>query len=261
MQPQPQRKYFLLDRVSGGWQLSVFDELDSTNNEALRRLENGEETGGIILAKSQTNGKGRNGKSWVSGQGNLLMSATVTIPNDRCPSDLAFVAAVAAGEAIDTILPLSKNVQIKWPNDLLIEGKKTGGILVEGLGARHKAVIGIGINLESAPKVRGINATCMESYGVAVTAMEMVNIIGLELREWLTRWENDGLPTIVKQWKKSAMGLGETISIRLANDDVLLGRFDDILDDGRLLLRVAKGEIRYITSGEVFFGSTNVTCD
>ena len=128
------------------YHLLSFDELDSTNEEAKRLAKGGGHHGAVIWAKRQTAGKGRLGRTWVSSQGNLYVSILLQPEKPlKELGQLSFVAAVAAIEALDALLPPGKRLQCKWPNDILLSGKKVGGILLESFhtgGAKPEAVGG-----------------------------------------------------------------------------------------------------------------------
>ena len=132
-----------------GKKIVHFTEIDSTNDEARRLVKKGEGEGLVVVAESQTAGKGKPGAGWISPKGNLYLSAV--IKPHRSPKDLApltITAALAARAAI--VKAANLPVVIKWPNDLLVRGKKTGGILTERLLSGH-VIIGVGINLARHP--------------------------------------------------------------------------------------------------------------
>ena len=236
------------------WRLTVLPELDSTNDEALRRLSAGADAGEIIIAERQSAGKGRAGREWQSLPGNLAMTATVEIPDERPASDLAFVTAVAVMEAVNRLLPGQRRVEVKWPNDLLLEGSKLGGILIETDGALRVAAVGIGLNLVRTPKVDGVKAVCLAQSGGSATPRQMAELIGESLSGWWQRWREQGLLPVIAAWRAAAVGIGEPILVRLADGAELSGRFADIADDGRLTLQMADGEVQSISAGDVFFG-------
>ena len=112
------------------YRLFAFDEIDSTNDEALRRLGAGGRHGDVIWAESQTAGRGRRGRAWDSPPGNLHVSVIAGLPSGRDTGQIAFVAALGLGAAIDEVAPDLQDMRYKWPNDVLLGGKKAGGILI-----------------------------------------------------------------------------------------------------------------------------------
>lgn len=131
--------------------------VDSTNEEARRLIKQGEGEGLVVLAERQTRGRGKPGSRWISPAGNFYFSAVVK-PH-RNPKDLSPLTVFAALSARSAIIKTTKlPVVVKWPNDLLICGKKVGGILTEKLTSGH-VIIGIGINVRVLPA--GLNATAL----------------------------------------------------------------------------------------------------
>src|SRR5688572_23177692 len=131
---------------AAGARLVAYDTIGSTNEEALRLSRAGEREPLWVVAKTQTAGRGRRGRTWVSEPGNLYASLLLGDPSppDRFP-ELSFVAALALHDAVTARIPgLAGRVALKWPNDLLIDRNKFAGILIEGEGTT--VVIGIGVN-------------------------------------------------------------------------------------------------------------------
>lgn len=132
-----------------GKKIVHFTEIDSTNDEARRLVQKGEGEGLVVTAESQTAGKGKPGAGWISPKGNLYLSAVIKPHRDQKDlAPLTITAALAARSAIVRAAKLA--VVIKWPNDLMVNGKKIGGILTERLSS-GQVIIGIGINLSKHP--------------------------------------------------------------------------------------------------------------
>ncbi len=246
----------ILDR---NWRLRVLEEIDSTNTEALRRLSAGVGTEEIILATKQTKGHGKMGRHWISMQGNLAMTATVGGLNDTSLSDLSFVTAVSILDSINPLLPLNRRLQVKWPNDIFLNNKKLGGILIEIPEIEHAAVVGIGLNVVKAPKFAGLNATCLAEFGCTVSIMDLAILIANNFSVWLKRWKKNGLKPVIAAWRTAAIGIGKPISIRFPNDDQIHGTFIDVGEDGRLLLKTCDGFTRFIFAGDMFLEKRHVT--
>ena len=148
------------DTLLNDYHLLSYDVLDSTNEEAKRLAGGGASHGAVIWAREQTAGKGRMGREWESLEGNLFVSVLLS-PECELPecSQLSFVAAVAASDTLLPIIPNEGQVECKWPNDILLEGKKLGGILLESFTTmdesgedRQWVVVGVGINVDSYPE-------------------------------------------------------------------------------------------------------------
>lgn len=227
---------------------------DSTNAEALRRARDGD-TGPLwITAQTQTRGRGRGGNTWVSEPGNLY--ATLLLQEPSSPSaapQLAFVAGLAVHDAVASCAPnLGPLLQLKWPNDLLCNGRKLAGLLIEAENAPVFAVaIGVGINCATHPDNGSYPATDLKSEGAHVTADMLFAALADTMRLRLTKWKSgEGFASVRADWLKRAAGLGQPIKVRLP-DRQLDGLFSGVDETGRLLLEMG-GKTEAITAGEVF---------
>jgi BirA family biotin operon repressor/biotin-[acetyl-CoA-carboxylase] ligase len=222
------------------------DAVDSTNREALRRIEAGAPHGTVIQADRQTEGRGRRGRSWISPPGNLYATLIVRSGDGPPVGQLGFVAAIAAGDALRP----HAAVRFKWPNDLMLERRKLGGILIETVAGA--AAVGIGINVASAPDDTETPATHLAS---CVTPEVLLDGIRARFEVWHRRWLDDGFSPLREEWLRHAIGLGESIRARLARETVD-GVFHGLDADGGLLLDCADGRRRVIAAGDVFLGTT-----
>jgi BirA family transcriptional regulator, biotin operon repressor / biotin---[acetyl-CoA-carboxylase] ligase len=237
----------------------VLAEIDSTNSEARRRAEAGE-TGPLwISARRQTAGRGRRGRAWESGEGNL--SATLLTTTQRPPAEAAqisFIAALAASDLLRAYVPADR-VRVKWPNDVLIDGLKVTGILVES-GQRREGglwlAVGIGINLAKAPRAAERPATSLAAATLAPPIDPEMALEGLAaaVADWLAVWNERGFSAIAEAWTARAYGLGQKCTARLAAETIE-GVAEGLDADGALRLRLADRSLRRITAGDVFFGS------
>jgi BirA family biotin operon repressor/biotin-[acetyl-CoA-carboxylase] ligase len=243
----------------------VFDEIDSTNAEARRRAEAGE-TGPLwFTAGVQTAGRGRRGRVWETVTGNL--AATYLFTTRKPPAEAAqvsFVAALAAWDLASSSLPpkgredYSPTITLKWPNDLLINARKAGGILVESgqSVAGLWVAVGLGINLTIAPEPApdaAIVPTSFRAEGIEPPPpLDALAVLDRAFRSWLDVWSSDGFPAIAAAWTARAHGLGQACAARLPAETVL-GTAEGLDPDGALRLRLANGTIRRITAGDVFF--------
>jgi BirA family transcriptional regulator, biotin operon repressor / biotin---[acetyl-CoA-carboxylase] ligase len=244
-------------RVPAGYAVAVFDEIDSTNEEARRRAAVGERGPLWITARSQSAGRGRRGREWVSPEGNLMATLLIA-PGVSAPeaARLSFVAALAVHDLVSRYAPRAV-VRVKWPNDVLVDGKKIAGILLEssGQGGQHVVpwlAIGIGVNLVYAPEATPYPATFLGAHGSAPSSVEAL----AELAEaWENRfrvWRVSGFAAIREDWLAVAAGVGQPVEVRLPAE-TLHGRFETLMPDGALSLLLPTGARRAISAGEVFF--------
>ena len=231
-----------------------FEELDSTNSEAGRRAQAGEQGPVWISAARQSTGRGRRGRAWENGQGNL--AATLLLRPQGQPSiigQLSFVAALAVADMAQHFAP-DAAIQVKWPNDVLGNGRKLAGILLEsgeGPSGRWLA-IGIGVNLASFPPRTEFPATALAELGIAALSPEdALTVLAARFAHWYDVWMSEGFGTVRAAWLARAGGLGKPIRARLPNQ-THEGVFEGIDAAGALLLN-EQGQIRAIAAGEVFF--------
>jgi BirA family biotin operon repressor/biotin-[acetyl-CoA-carboxylase] ligase len=244
--------------LPAGYRLAAFESLDSTNEQARKLASDGALDGSVVWAKSQTSGRGRNGRQWDSPEGNLYCS--IILRPDMPVAEAAqysFVTALAMGYALDGLLSDSVGLTYKWPNDLLLEGRKVAGILLESSGASDGRldwlVIGAGLNIEESPAQPAYPATSLREQGVApVTPHDMLCRFVEGFDHWRSRWRNEGLGVVREAWLERAARLGEEIVVRLP-DRELNGCFDGLDENGALLLTMADGSSRAISAGDVFF--------
>ena len=239
----------------------LLDQTDSTNADARRRAEAGE-TGPLwIVARRQTEGRGRRGRQWESQDGNLF--STLLQLTRKSPAEAAqvtFVAALAIADLLDAWAPASL-VTIKWPNDVMLAGEKTSGVLVESGGHESGGLwlaVGIGVNLAHAPEATERPATALVQHLRGdVTATPTVEAAAARLAEafdvWMTRWETLGFEPILDAWRARTPGLDGPAVARLGRETVE-GTAEGVAPDGALKLRLADGSLRLISAGDVFFG-------
>lgn len=237
--------------------IQAYDELDSTNAEARRRAEAGEGGPVWITAARQTAGRGRRGRAWASPAGNL--AATLLFSIDKSPAEAAqvsFLAALAACDLADTCLGQGI-ARVKWPNDVLLHGRKAVGVLVES-GQRPNGplwlAMGVGINLAQAPQdVERPAAAFSEFTGKAPEPLEALEVLATSFERWRALWEARGFAPIAAGWTERAHGLGQPCEARLPNE-TLVGVAEGMDADGALRLRLEDGAVARITAGDVFFG-------
>lgn len=234
--------------------LIAHDEIDSTNAEALRRASAGEHGPLWVTARSQSAGRGRRGRSWVSSPGNLYATLLVRDPSPpEFAPQLSFVAALALHDALVKVVPIiGRRLDLKWPNDMLCDGAKVAGILVEGEGTRPLAVaIGIGVNCRRHPETTDYPATDFAAAGVTVTPERLFCALSAAMVLRLQQWDRGGnFAAIRVDWLAQSSGLGRDVRVRLAEREVT-GRFQSLDADGRLILRLPDGGVEAISAGDV----------
>jgi BirA family biotin operon repressor/biotin-[acetyl-CoA-carboxylase] ligase len=245
---------------SGTVQVLAFDELDSTNAEARRRAEAGE-TGPVwITAARQTAGRGRRGREWRTGAGDL--AATLLTLTHRAPADAArisFVAALAVADLAAAYVP-EPLVRLKWPNDVLVDARKLSGILIESGQSPRGGLwlaVGIGVNLAEAPPGTEHPATVLAEhlrpeFDAPPPPTEALRVLSQALARWLEVWDSYGFEPIRHAWTARASGLGEPCVVRLPGE-TLDGVAEGLDEDGALVLRLGGGAVRRIAAGDVFF--------
>ena len=239
-----------------GFRLSTFDCIDSTNAEALRRLADGSARHfDAVVAASQTAGRGRRERRWFSPPGNLYLTIVVVLPGDAPAGQLAFVAALGLGDAIAALLPASVQLRFKWPNDLLVDGRKLAGVLIEGGETERSFAVGIGVNVTAAPAGTETPATALSQAGVAIAPAALAAPVCAGFARWYEHWRNRGFAPLRTAWLARAQGLGETIAARLPDGAERHGVFRDLDRNGALVLETTGGGRSVVAAGEVFFAA------
>ncbi len=240
-------------RLPDGYNVACFDQIDSTNLEAGRRAAAGEGGPLWIWAVHQAAGRGRLGRNWVSEPGNLYASLLLTVEHGARAPDLSFIAALAVHSVAETCLPKrgSAEVRLKWPNDLLLNGEKSAGILIEGAGA-SRVVIGCGLNLGTVPREDLRRpATGLALHGAEITPSEAFELLAQSMDRWLQIWRGEGFGPIRQAWLERAAGVGEMITASLDAEKTIEGRFSGLDEAGALLLETPDGEVTRILAADI----------
>lgn len=233
------------------------DRVSSTNDEARRLAADGAPEYTLIVAREQSAGRGRRGRSWISPPGNLYCSMVLRPTSAPGPAaQLGFAAALALGDAIRGLGGRNTPVAYKWPNDVLLDGAKVAGILPETSGSSESVdwlVIGLGVNVLSAPGETSYAATSIKDWGLTQVGVEalLAAFVG-GLAEWYERWQDEGFGPLRAAWKSHAHGLNSPIQVKLSENQVLSGRFVDLDLDGALVLDQGIEPYRRIHAGEIF---------
>jgi BirA family biotin operon repressor/biotin-[acetyl-CoA-carboxylase] ligase len=239
------------------WNIEVFDTLPSTQDVAMARAEEGAPEGTVIQSMLQSMGRGRHGNTWQSPLGNLYMSLLL---RPMCKPDLAgqisFIIGLALSAAMDPYVPAPHKKTLKWPNDILIDGKKCAGILLESqmspAGLAESLVVGMGINIHAAPEgFAGLQAIAGPEKRLAVHRFR--DEVLVHIANYYDGWKAAGFDPARRDWLAQAHGLNHKISARL-QDQTIKGIFRDIDATGALILEDGAGKNIAVRAGEVYFG-------
>jgi BirA family transcriptional regulator, biotin operon repressor / biotin---[acetyl-CoA-carboxylase] ligase len=232
-----------------------FETLDSTNNLAKELAAREAPEGTVVIAETQTGGRGRLGREWNSPPGVGLYVSVVLrpmLPPMELPQ-ITLTAAVAVVRAVRRVTGVAPG--IKWPNDLLLRGKKMGGILTEMESEsdriRH-VVIGLGLNVNNPnfpPELAGIATSLAQAVGGTFSRLDLLKAWLEEFEGLYERFLNQGFPEILEEWKRYTVTLGQAVTVRQGPRE-LSGRAVDVAPDGALLLYTG-GKIVRVTSGEI----------
>lgn len=229
--------------------IRVVPETGSTNADMLALAQVGVSEGDWLRAERQTGGRGRQGRAWDSPPGNLYASTLVRLrPSDPPAATLALVAAVALEEAVRVFHPAG--VTIKWPNDLLADGAKLSGVLLERTG--DAVVIGIGVNLAHHPDLPDRPATSLAAHDAPVDPGTFNDVLAEAFARWLGRWRGEGLEPIRRRWLECAHPIGTALATHLPDGSQIDGLFDGLDAQGALILKEASGHGRIVHAGDVF---------
>ena len=260
---------------AAGYRLRGYDSIGSTNAEAIAAANAGDPGGIWFVARQQTAGRGRRGRTWENPHGNLA-ATLLLVPEAETSvaATLGFVAGVALSGALSSILPNgsvkigidgadelngSGRIALKWPNDVLADGAKLAGILLEASkmpDGKHAIAIGIGINIVAAPTGLPYPATSLVDLGNERTAEDVFEALSDAWVEAFGLW-NDGLgiEAVLQRWRGSAAGIGAPVSIS-QDGNILRGIFETIDAAGRLIVRADDDRRIAVTAGDVHFGAT-----
>jgi BirA family biotin operon repressor/biotin-[acetyl-CoA-carboxylase] ligase len=245
-----------------GLRLISLDTVGSTNDEARWLAADGASDGTLVRARRQTAGRGRLGRTWISDPGNLYFSLVL---RPGCPlaraGQIGFVVANAVADAVAAALPEGAPVGCKWPNDVLVAGRKVSGMLLESETGRDGQlewlVAGVGINIASHPDDVRFPASSLTACGAGdgVSAEVMLATFCERFRAGYAVWSQEGFEPIRRAWLGRAVGRGSVLRASLATATVE-GVFEDMDASGALVIRQAAGTRVTVTAGDVYFPET-----
>jgi BirA family biotin operon repressor/biotin-[acetyl-CoA-carboxylase] ligase len=248
----------LLQTAWLGRKIHYFEAIGSTNSEAYRLALHGAQEGEVVIADSQGEGKGRLGRRWFSPpHANLYLSVILRpkIPPHRA-SCLTLMAAVATAEAIETVSSIRPG--IKWPNDILLEGKKVGGLLNEihsEADRVHFVVLGIGVNVNTdinlfPEEIRGVATSLREEIGHPVSRKLFLQTLLEMLERWYEVFLREGGEPILRVWREWAQIEGKEVRVS-SFGEIVVGKAVDVDSDGTLILDTGEGIFRRIVAGDL----------
>ena len=259
--------------IAGGYRLEAHDSVGSTNAIALERAMAGDPGKLWIVSKRQESGRGRRGRVWATPEGNLAATLLLVEPYElKLAATLGFVAGLALADALGAVVPERRisvavdgggqggrgdRFELKWPNDVLADGAKLAGILLESslLPANRVALaIGIGVNVVAHPEDVPYPATSLKSLGFPDDAGTLFLALSDAWNENMRIWGNGaGLAQIRQRWLARAAGLGSEVAVRV-DGNVVRGVFETIDEDCRFVIRADSGIVK-IAAGDVHFGA------
>jgi BirA family biotin operon repressor/biotin-[acetyl-CoA-carboxylase] ligase len=253
--------------MSAGYKLAAFDQLGSTNAEALVHARDGERGPIWFVTSEQTAGRGRRHRPWIAPRGNLASSVLEVIDvSPAIAATLGFAAGLALEAALQKVSAEASlrsagsdemKFALKWPNDVLAGHKKLAGILLEAeaVGDRLAVVVGIGTNVVAAPGGTPYPATSLAALGVNIGAEQLFAALSDSWTEFRGIWDNGrGFGGIRRKWLERAAGLGQPVSVQSGGKTVA-GIFDTIDETGCMIVRTSDGRRVPISAGDVYFGT------
>lgn len=266
--------FWLGSRASSrGYRLNGFDSVGSTSTEAAKAAQAGDIGDVWFCALQQTAGRGRRGRPWQSPHGNLAASLLVVPDVDPAiAATLGFVAGVSLNRALASIVPAATlrtgidgadmangRIALKWPNDVLADGAKLAGILLEAHKRPDGAmaiVVGIGVNVVEAPQGLPYPATSLRALGLDTSAETVFGALSDVWVDAVELWDRGrGVTQVLELWRRSAAGIGAEVAVN-RDGDIVRGIFESIDEGGRLIVRANDNSRIAITAGDVHFGTT-----
>ena len=205
--------------------------------------------GDWLVALSQSAGRGRQGREWRSADGNFFGSTLISVqPGDPAAPSLSLAAGLALIEAVEAAVP-NLSLMLKWPNDLMLSGRKVAGILLERSG--NRIVAGFGVNLASAPELPDRPTA---SLGGKLTPQAFAPLLAASFARVLSLWRVADPDALARAWLARAHPVGTGLTVHAGAGERLSGTFDGIEPDGTLRLRRDRGSVELVRAGDVSLG-------
>lgn len=254
--PVPWELARMLRTLFVGKQVIFHEIADSTQNLAVALADKPDSHGAVVIAEQQKSGRGRQKRKWLSPKGGVWLS--VVLKPDIPTAKITLLPFVAALAACDAIKATGLDARLKWPNDVMISGKKVAGILLDICAEAEQvnyAVIGIGINanVDSAAitaRLEGVKITSIsDELGRSVSRLDLVKALLENLERYYLEMEQSGAVAILQKWKKNSDMLGRRVTVT-QNSRTVQGVAVDVNDDGSLLLRTGDVDVN-VVSGDI----------
>ena len=233
------------------WQWANLEETSSTNDEVKKFCDtalSGQRF--MVTSNKQSAGRGRRGRDWISLEGNLFVSFGLEV-SPQYLGQMSFVVGLSLLETIKNIAS-QINVCLKWPNDVLVDGKKVSGILLEKAAGNY-LVIGVGVNIVAVPQDNNIlyPVVSLSEVGVSIERIEFLQAFVQTFDYNLDRWKSEGFAPIRKNWLQYAKNLGAEITVNTEKEQKT-GKFVGVDENGALLLETLSGTEK-IYAGDIFY--------
>ncbi len=233
-----------------GYIVHHYDEVNSTSTVCAQDMYQYSTDKIVIVTDLQTMGRGRLGSVWQSAVGNLMTTVVLPLKQKKIVwSDISFITALAISDCIRE-LTNDSNTQVKWSNDVLINGDKIAGVLLEAY--ENTLCIGIGINVMSAPVVSKYGTASLLGLGVSINKMQVLKMLLERLDVWMRVWEEQGFKAILSVYKSRLWGVGQKICIRTTQESYK-GIFKGVDESGCAVLELADKSLKNFTAGEMSF--------
>ena len=242
--------------LPSGYNLHIYNEVESTMITAKNLVNSGNNVGTVVWAEKQTKGRGRHGRTWVSPTGNLYFSfiRNAEMKNKKFLFSPVYLVGLTLAESVEEISNGLIRPFLKWPNDLLINGSKFAGILIESFisdSNQNLLNIGLGININSSPEKMPYETTNFKKENVNIKPKEFLLYFFQCLKRNEKNYNKKGLDFILKKWKKYSHNKNDKLLVKLGNAN-LKGLFKDIDKNGALLLELSDKKIKTVYAGDIF---------
>ena len=240
-----------------GYRHFHLESVGSTNEVLVELAREGDAGKLWLTAGEQTRGKGSRGRDWESVPGNLYASLLL---RDPCPKklqhQLTFVAALSASSALERASDHKARISLKWPNDLFLEGKKCGGILLESGEFKRLpyVIIGMGINCVSYPEQTLHPSTSLKNEGFEMDPMKLFDELSAEFARQLEFWDGgENFDGVRERWLERAHGSGKQVTVEIPGAETIEGRFASIDAQGYMVVETSDGKMKKISTADIFF--------
>lgn len=239
--------------------ISKFDQVESTNDEVKKIISSDYSQDVLVISESQTRGRGRRGRRWYSPPGNLYFSFSKTPPiNPALLGQISLVMGIAVHRVMSKIIKSPAQIALKWPNDILVNKMKLGGILVETEQFPSQenvtCIIGIGINLLSSPEMVMFPSCSVRDFSDTIPEKEQLAVdISAEFDRCYDVWINNGFEKLRNEWLLVSYGLGKPVSARAENGFEVYGRFLTLSLDGSVVICDDDGNEYLVRSSEITY--------